>query len=383
MADRRIYLDYNATSPVRPSAASAVMRAMSLPGNASSVHNEGRAARALVETGRDQVASLVGARARNVYFTSGGTEANNTVLSPGLHIGAAKEPAAVLVVSATEHPSVLAGHRFPAEQVRVLPVRNNGIVDLEALEALLEDAGGRAVVSIHLANNETGIIQPIRAAAEIVHRHGGVMHTDAVQAAGRLALDIADLGVDVMTVSSHKIGGPKGAGAIILGSASVDLGGALIRGGGQERGNRSGTENVISIAGFGAAAEDARAELTSGLPGIEALRRSMEKIILDSVPDAVIIGKDTDRLANTLAVAFPGQRAETLLIVFDLAGVALSSGSACSSGKVKRSHVLDAMGMDRSLAEGAVRISLGWDTDEQDTAFFALACQTVFKGLYR
>jgi len=383
MTAKRVYLDYNATSPIRQQAVEAMLRAMSLPGNASSVHREGREARSVIEGAREQVAALAGARARNLYFTSGGTEANNAVLSPKLRCSGMSEEASLLIVSATEHLSVLEGHRFPADKVALLPVHADGIIDLAALEKMLGATQGRAVVSIHAANNETGIVQPIREAAEIVHRHGGLIHTDAVQAAGRIPLDIAELGVDVMTLSAHKIGGPKGAGAIVFSSGAIELGGALVRGGGQEQGNRSGTENIIAIAGFGAAAEETIRDFAQERKRLEALRLQIEAIVLKFAPDAVLIGQGVERLVNTVTVAFPGHRAETVLIAFDLAGIALSSGSACSSGKVKRSHVLDAMNMDKSLAAGAIRLSLGWNSTEEDIVFFALTCETVFNSLYK
>lgn len=382
-SNRRVYFDHNATSPIRPAVSEAMLRAMALPGNASSVHAEGRAARAVIETAREQVAVLVGARARNVYFTSGGTEANNAVLTPNLRMGKMAEAADILILGATEHPSLLQGHRFSPENVTILPVDGNGVVDLAVLEKLLMEVPGRAVVSVHLANNETGVVQPVAEAAEIAHRHGAILHTDAVQAAGRIEIDIRKLGADVLTLSAHKIGGPKGAGAIVLGSAVVDLGGALIRGGGQERGLRSGTENVAAIAGFGIAAEESLRMLPDERMRLGELRQELESIILCRNPEAVVIGGKAERLCNTLAVAIPGQRAETMLIAFDLAGVALSSGSACSSGKVKRSHVLDAMRMDNSLSEGAIRLSLGWNSTHEDCVFFAHACESVFKGLYK
>lgn len=383
MAEKRIYLDYNATSPLRPQAAVMMLHALSLSGNASSVHREGREARALIENARDQVASFVGASPRNLTFTSGGTEANNAVLSPRLRRSGMSGDASLLVISATEHLSVLEGHGFSSDKVFLLPVRPNGVIDLDALEDALASAPGRAIVSIHTANNETGIIQPVQEAAGITHRYGGVFHTDAVQAAGRMPLDINELGVDVMTLSAHKIGGPKGAGAIILGSGAVELGGALVRGGGQERGNRSGTENIAAIAGFGAAAAASGQNPVDEQVRLRALRDRVEAIISNAAPEAVLIGRDADRLVNTVTVAFPGHRAETMLIAFDLAGVAVSSGSACSSGKVKRSHVLDAMKLDSSLSEGAIRLSLGWKSTEEDVAFFATTCDIVFNNLYK
>jgi cysteine desulfurase len=378
----RSYLDHNATSALRPEAAEAVLRALQLPGNASSVHAEGRAARAAIETAREQVAALVGAAAKTVVFTSGGTEANATVLSPALR-RAGGTNAGLLLVGAAEHPCVLEGHRFPAEAVERIPVDGNGIVDLAWLEARLEQAEGPVLVSIQAANNETGVLQPVAEAARLVHAAGGLLHTDAVQAAGKVSLSLADPGADVLTLSAHKLGGPKGAGAIVLGSDGIEIADRLLRGGGQERGARAGTENVAAIAGFGAAAEAVRKALAEEAGRIRGLRDELEAELGRIAPDAVIFGAGVERLPNTLAFAVPGLRAETALIAFDLAGIAASSGSACSSGKVKRSHVLKAMGVEPALAEGAIRVSLGWNSTKEDVFRFAKACESVVRSLYQ
>lgn len=379
----RSYLDYNATAPIRPEVADAVARALALSGNASSVHAEGRAARAAIEKARDKVAALVGAEAQNVVFTSGGTEASNAVLTPSLR--RRKGPEAVrLLVGAAEHPCVLDGHRFKETQVERIPVGRDGMVDLAWLEARLERGRGELVlVSIQAANNETGVIQPVRAAAEITRHFGGLVHTDAVQAMGKIALDIAAFGVDVLTMSAHKLGGPKGVGAIVLASDAIEIGDRLIRGGGQERGHRAGTENVAAIVGFGVAAEIAARDLDSEGLRLRRLRDTLEAGIRRQAPEAVIFGEGVERLRNTCAFAVPGVRAETALIALDLAGVAVSSGSACSSGKVKRSHVLSAMGVEPSLAEGAIRVSLGWRTTETDVKRFASAFEKLLDTLYR
>jgi cysteine desulfurase len=379
----RSYLDHNATSPMRPEVAEVFARSLQSVGNASSVHAEGRAARAQVETAREKVAALVGAAARNVIFTSGGTEANNTVLSPALRrLGG--PAAAALLVGAAEHVCVLDGHRFPREAVERIPVDRNGIVALGWLKAWLERAAGRgALVSIQAANNETGVVQPVAEAAAMVHAYGGLLHTDAVQAAGKVPVDMAALGVDVLTLSAHKLGGPQGVGAIVLASDQIELADRLARGGGQERGHRAGTENVAAIAGFGAAAEIAKARLAEESARIRALREHAEAEIRRIAPDAVIFGSSVERLPNTVAFAVPGLRAETALIAFDLDGVAVSSGSACSSGKVKRSHVLDAMGVAQILAEGVVRVSLGWNSTENDVLRFAETCERVLDILYK
>jgi cysteine desulfurase len=353
----RAYLDWNATAPLRPAAREAFAAALGLVGNPSSVHGEGRAARALIERARGEVAALVGADARNVVFTSGGTEANALALSPHL--------AERLFVSAIEHPSVLAGGRF-ADATRI-PVDADGIVDLAALDAALAN-GPRALVSIMLANNESGVIQPVAAAAGIVHRHGGLLHVDAVQAAGRMLLDIAALGADMLTLSAHKLGGAKGIGALVTRS-DIHLD-PLIRGGGQERGNRAGTENVAAIAAFGAASEETRAKLAEEAADMAAKHAELEANIRTSLPSAVIFGSAVARLPNTTLVAIPGAKAETLVIAFDLDGVAVSSGAACSSGKVAPSHVLAAMGVEPALARGAIRVSLGPTTTDAEIERF-------------
>ena len=372
----RAYLDHNATTPVRPEVAEAMARALAMPGNPSSVHAEGRAARAAVERAREQVAALVGAKASNVVFTSGGTEANATVLSPGLMDcdggrDCVRVPASLLLHGATEHPCVRDGHRFPASAAETIPVDADGLVDLAWLSARLErfaseHPDARALVSLHLANNETGVIQPIAAVAGIARRFGALVHSDAVQAAGKIAIDIAALGVDVITLSAHKIGGPKGIGAIVFRTGALELSDKPLRGGGQERGWRAGTENVPGIFGFGAAAALAGAALATEAERLAALRDQLEDGLLALSPDTVIFGRAAPRLPNTSAFATPGLTAETTLIKLDLAGVALSSGSACSSGKVKRSHVLTAMGIDPAMSAGALRASLGWTTSGAD-----------------
>jgi cysteine desulfurase len=380
---QRTYLDHNATSPLRPEVAEVMLRTFELPGNASSVHAEGRAARAAIEKAREAVARLVGAKTKNVIFTSGGTEAANLVLTPGFRrLG--QQGSARLLIGATEHPCVLTGHRFPAGSVEVIPVDSDGILDLAWLEARLREAGDeRVLVTIQLANNETGVLQPLAEAAQLVHEHSGLIHTDAVQAAGRTPVDIAELGVDALTLSAHKIGGPKGIGAAILASDQFEIAERLIRGGGQEKGFRAGTENVAAIAGFGAAAEIALANMEQEAGRLRALRDEAETELRRIAPDAVVVGAQAERLPNTLAFAIPGLKAETALIAFDLAGVALSSGSACSSGKVKRSHVLDAMGVEPALAECVLRVSLGWSTTKQDVIRFAEACERVVGTLYK
>lgn len=379
----RAYLDHNATTPVRPEVAEAIARALLATGNPSSVHGEGRAARGALERAREQVAALTGARPDNVVFTGGGTEANATVLSPALMDcdggrDCVRVPASLLLHSATEHACVREGHRFAPGAAEPIPVDAAGLVDLDWLAARLarhkaEQPDRRALVSVHLANNETGVIQPLAEIAALARAHGALVHSDAVQAAGKIAIDIAALGVDVLTLSAHKIGGPQGVGAIVFRTGAVELADKLLRGGGQERGWRAGTENVAGIVGFGVAAERAIANLADETRRLAGLRDRLEEGLLALAPQTLIFGRTAPRLPNTSAFSTPGLKAETALIRLDLAGVALSSGSACSSGKVRRSHVLDAMGVDPAMSEGALRASLGWTTCEGDIERFLAA----------
>jgi cysteine desulfurase len=380
----RSYLDHNATVPMRPEVAEAVVRATGLVGNPSSIHSEGRAARAAVEAARASVARLVGADPARVIFTSGGTEAANAVLVPGFRRRGEREGAARLLAGAGEHPCVLGGHRFGEAGLETILVDEHGIVDLGWLDGRLSRGRGeRCLVSIQTANNETGVLQPVAEAARLVHGHGGLLHTDAVQAAGKIALDLAALGADALTLSAHKLGGPKGVGAIVLAADDLDPGERLIRGGGQERGHRAGTENVAGIVGFGVAADIASGELEREGVRLRRLRDACEAELRRIAPSAVVFGAGAERLPNTLAFAMQGVRAETALILFDLEGVALSSGSACSSGKVKPSHVLEAMAVPRPLAEGAMRVSLGWNSTEADVKNFAAACEKLVATLYK
>ena len=358
----RIYLDWNATTPLRAEARQAMAAAWALPGNPSSVHAEGRQARRMIEEARTAVAEAVGAQPRNLVFTSSGTEANALALTLGLRKGAGA-PVERLVVSAIEHASVLAGGRFPPDAISRTQVTPSGVVDLNRLASLLE-TGGPALVSIMAANNETGALQPVREAAEIVHRAGGLLHVDAIQAFGKISFDINEVGADLVTLSAHKIGGPKGIGALVLadGIEGID---PLLRGGGQEMGRRAGTENVAGIAGFGAAVRAAIGAREADAAHLEGLRKRLEKGLKETA-GTVVFSIDVPRLPNTTLFTIPGLRAETAVIGFDLEGIAVSSGSACSSGKVQPSHVLEAMGFGAKLAQGAVRLSLGWSTTEAD-----------------
>ena len=339
--------------------------ALALTGNASSVHAEGRAVRRLIEKAREQVAQLLCAGAKNVIFTSGATEANMLALTPTLEIAGRKEPRDRLFVSAIEHPSVRAGGRFPRESIETLPVMGNGVVDLAALSLAVKKAA-RPLVSVMLANNETGVVQPIARIAEIVHAASGVLHVDAVQGAGKIDSDITRLGADLLSISSHKLGGPQGAGALVR-RGDVHISEPLIKGGGQERGQRAGTENVAAIAGFGAAAAAAKLTDTSRTA---AMRDRLEQGVKAVTPHAVVFGDRAKRLPNTSLLAVPGVKAETAIIAFDLNGIAVSSGSACSSGKVQPSEVLAAMGVDAALARGAIRVSLGYSTTEAEVDRF-------------
>lgn len=375
-AARRTYLDHNATAPIRPGVVEAVCEALMLTGNPSSVHQEGRAARAAIERAREQVAALVGARARDVVFTSGGTEANATLLRPSPGAGR-------LLVGATEHASVRDGHRFPPDRVEVVPVLASGLVDLAELERrLARIAPERALVSMQAANNETGVVQPLAELARLTRAHGAVLHADAVQALGKVPVDVAALGADAITLSAHKIGGPKGVGAIVLAFRGAEAFEPLIRGGGQERGLRAGTENLPGIVGFGAAAEAVRHGFAVEAARIGCLRDACEAALRRIAPGTVVLGAEAERLPNTLLFSIPGLSAETALIRFDLEGVAVSSGAACSSGKVRRSHVLDVMGVAPDLAAGAIRVSLGWTSTEEDVKSFARACERIAASLY-
>ena len=351
VVDRLSYLDWNATAPVRPEAAAGVAHALTIAGNASSVHHAGRAARRLLEGARASVASLVGARPDEVVFTSGGTEANALALRAF--------PDRRILASAIEHDSVLAN---APGAVRV-PATRDGLVDLSTLEQLLAADKRPALVSLMFANNETGAIQPIAEAAQIAHRYGALIHCDGVQGAGRQPLDMRRLGCTLMTLSAHKLGGPMGVGALVV-AGGWDIA-PLIRGGGQERGRRAGTENVPAIAGFGAAAGAAMAEAATWAT-VGMLRVQAEHRLAAIAPDAVIYAAAAPRLSNTICISMPGVPAATQVMALDLAGVMVSAGAACSSGKVRRSHVLDAMGVPEREAECAIRISLGWNTSSAE-----------------
>jgi cysteine desulfurase len=377
MPTDRLYLDWNATAPLRPEARTAMVRALDQAGNASSVHAEGRAARHLIESARAEVAALVGAEPAHVTFTSGATEANMLALNPFLGRAGRCDR---LFVSAVEHPSVLSGGRFAPEEVEILPVDADGVVDLHALRSAIARSA-RPLISVMLANNETGVVEPIAQIAQIVHAAGGLLHVDAVQGPGRIDCRIDELQADLMSLSAHKLGGPQGIGALIRrGDIRVE---PLIRGGGQERGLRAGTENMAAIAGFGAAATAAAAARQADASRMAKLRDRAEAGLKAAVPQALIFGERAQRLPNTSLFAVPDLKAETALIAFDLNGIALSSGAACSSGKMQASTVLKAMGIDPALAAGALRVSLGWSSSERDIENLLAALTKVVSGLFK
>ena len=381
MSSARAYLDHNATAPSRPEVLRVVVDAMALPANPSSVHAEGRAARSRVERAREQVAALVGARPEDVIFTSGGSEANAMALRPAALAARSGEPAAALIYGATEHASVMSGHRF-GSAARIAPVTDDGLIDLVALDGLLGASPASTLVSIGSANNETGVVQPTAEIARLVHARGGLLHIDAVQAAGRMPLALDALGCDALTLSAHKLGGPCGVGALVLAPGRVGPEIAMIRGGAQEARRRAGTENVAGIVGFGLAAETATRDLARQVSRSRALRDRAQSEIRRIAPDAVIFGEAAPRLPNTVAFAVPGLPAETALAALDLEGVAVSSGSACQSGKVGRSHVLAAMGVSPDLASGAIRISFGWSSCDEDVIRFARGLENLVQRLY-
>lgn len=355
-----VYLDYNATAPMRPDVIEAVTAALTLGGNPSSVHASGREARRAVEDAREEVAALIGAAPADIVFTSGGTESNALALR-----GAGRER---ILASAVEHDSVVRN-----AECELVPVGRNGIVDLDALESMLDSRP--ALVAVMLANNETGVIQPVKDAAEIAHRYGALLLCDAVQGTGKIPVDVQELGADLLSLSAHKLGGPKGVGALYV-APHVELA-PLLSGGGQERRRRSGTENLPGIAGFGAAARLAREHL-GDYARIARLRDDLEARILEIEPEAVIFGRESPRLANTSLISMPGVASETQVIAFDLEGIEVSAGSACSSGKVEPSRVLRAMGYEMDVANTAVRVSLGWDSTEDGVTKFAEAWKRLY-----
>lgn len=360
----RLYLDYNATAKIRPEVIEALAQAMASVGNASSVHGAGRRARKAVEDARRKLAALLGAAPNQVVFTSGGTEADNQVM----HMC---DPARTFV-SAVEHPAIL--DACPGAQ-RV-PVDSRGIIDLEKLEALLAKSDEPQLVALMLANNETGVIQPVAEAAEIAHRYGALLHCDAVQAVGKIPVDFAALGADTMAMTGHKFGGPQGVGALVVRTPeTVDC---LMRGGGQERGLRGGTESVAHITALGVAAEIA-IERMDRYAALAELRDRMEARLIQSTPGMRVFGSGAPRLPNTSKLMMPGISSETQVMSFDLAGIEVSAGSACSAGRIEPPYVLTAMGVADVDALCALRVSLGWDTTEADIDRFVGEWGKIFE----
>lgn len=376
MARNRAYLDYNASAPLIAAAHDAVVNALTQAGNPSSVHQEGRAAKTILESARRDIAALVSAKPDHLVFTSGATEAASTLLTPHYVMGRAQMRLSRLYVSASEHPCMLAGGQFAPDQIEIVSVDGNGLLDLEHLRMLLaahDRNQGLPLVAVQAANNETGVLQPIEKIGALAKEFGGLFVVDAVQAAGRISLDITTCSADYLILSSHKIGGPKGVGAIVAISDLV-MPRALVRGGGQEKGHRAGTEALPLIAGFAAAARIAHERLKSG--GWPVLQReTIEHGIRAVAPDSIIYGEAVDRLPNTTFFSLPHVKAETVQIAFDLAGIALSAGSACSSGKVGPSHVLAAMGYGDGM--GGLRVSTAPDTAEEDIAVFFEALKNI------
>ena len=365
-----IYLDYNATAPVKPAVADAVAETMMLAGNPSSVHGFGREVRKRIEDARERIAALLGCAPPELVFTAGGTEANNTALR-----GAGRR---ALIVSAIEHPAILRTAEACADALVVLPVDGEGVLDLSAFDAALAAHGPEALVSVMLANNETGVIQPVAEIAARAHAAGALVHCDAVQAPGRIPVSFAALGVDMMSIAAHKFAGPKGIGALVVRSG-LDVA-PLVTGGGQERGLRGGTENAAGIAGFGAAAALAADDLARA-GAIAALRDRLEARLRETEPEVVVFSAGAPRLPNTSCLTMPGVQSETQVMGLDLAGVAVSAGSACSSGKVEASHVLRALGASDALGGCAIRVSMGWATTESEIERFLGAWRALYAGL--
>jgi len=361
----KIYLDYNATAPIRPEAIEIMAAAMKDAHNASAIHSFGRQGRSVIESARDELAAIAAIPATQIIFNSGATEGNNTVL----RFFADQYPSEQILISAIEHPSTL--EAIP--NAVIIPVTNDGIIDLTALEALLQNK--TSLVSTMMVNNETGIIQPIAEIAALAHKHGALLHVDGVQAAGRIPINMPKHGIDFLTLSAHKIGGPQGVGALCLGLCGITP--TLLHGGGQEKSARAGTENVAGIAGFAAAAKLAIAEQDEYQKKLYKIRDHLETE-LAQYEHVKIYGQNQNRVANTTLLSLPGLSSETLLMSFDLDGIAISNGSACSSGKVEPSHVLKAMNESDKAASGALRISTGWNTTHQDIEAFLSTWKKIY-----
>jgi cysteine desulfurase len=365
MADRKVYADYNATTPLKAEVKTAMIEDMDIYGNASSMHASGRLAHARVEEARAAVARLLGAEAREIIFTSGGSESNNTVFQTMRSLITGSGGRQEIIVSALEHPCVLNSASYLKSlgcTVHFLPVDEYGKIKMDVLKEL---AGEKTLlVSVMMANNEIGTIQDIKEIAAVARKAGAYTHTDAVQAVGKIPVDVKALGVDYLTMSAHKIYGPKGVGALYVRSGCPLL--PLIHGGHQEDGLRAGTYNNIGILGFGKAAELAAGEVEAYGRKLTALRERLREGLTASVPDIKINGHPRDVLPNTLNVSFPGAEGESILLSMDIMGIEASTGSACASGSLEPSHVLLAIGVGPELAHGSIRFSLGWGTSEAD-----------------
>jgi len=362
---RSIYMDYNASAPLLPDVREAMLDVMGRAGNSSSIHSHGRVMRSYVDTARRQILEGIDAKGAKLIFTGSATESNNMILK-----GAKVKSH---IISAIEHPSLFQVR----DDVYRIPVGEDGVIRLEALESLLKELPAPALVSIMMVNNETGVIQPVAEAAKIARSYGAIVHTDAVQAVGRIPLSFHDLGVDVMTIAAHKFGGPAGIAALVYRDPIEIL--PLIAGGGHEQGLRAGTQNVSLIEGMRVAISESFKVLQNSQL-IQELRDSIENQILEICPDAKIIGKNVKRIPNTSCVSMPGVSAEVQLMAFDLAGISVSSGSACSSGKVRPSHVMEAIGVDVTQTGGVLRISLGWDTKPQDVDAFIQTWKQIYES---
>lgn len=376
---QRIYLDHNASSPLRPEARLALIKALEAPTNPSSVHHEGRSAKGILEESRRIFASGLCTHPKNITFTSGATEAANFVLSPSLRLKGAATSVEILLIAAGEHPAVLKGHRFLTDNTVILPLTKDGLISLDQLkETLARLNGKRAMLALQVVNNETGVIQPINEASLIVKEHGGIVISDATQAIGRMPVSFDCLKTDILFFSSHKIGGPLGAGVLAYSSDSYDLQEKLLLGGGQEFGRRAGTENIPAIAGFAAAYTVAQSQIEREVKRLGRLRQELETKLVKTIPEIIIFSQLAPRAANTVAFAIPDVSAQTLLMALDLAGVSLSTGSACSSGKVNSSHVLEAMGTTEKMA---LRVSMGWSTCDQDIEVFGTILENVVRTI--
>lgn len=371
----RIYLDYNASTPLCPAARTMVGRVLGVEEgayNASSVHAFGREGRKFVEDARRNVADLVGADVSQVIFNSGATEGNNTVLRHFAQVF----PDDVILVSAVEHPSVLEA----VGGAEIIPVDETGRIDLAFLKDRLVRTPRVSLVSVMYANNETGVIQDVLNISRACRESGAFFHCDATQALGRIPIDIKESGIDFLTCSSHKIGGMQGVGALVMrlcGQTPV-----LLRGGGQEKAARAGTENVVGIASFGAAAYFAKENMAHNII-LRSLRDQMEKELQSISPEIVFHGRSCERLPNTSFFSIPSVNAQNILMALDLEGISISNGSACSSGSVKPSAVLKAMGMENEIASSALRISMGWATKESDVQAFLKSWKIVYERIQK